>query len=152
MLHPLNKSRREQRTESMLSNQYLSLCRFLADCLVSMQVAVLSARGLFLGYREAGSRLTSALHMIHNWHHGFSISGSFVDVLNLHDLEKLRRRRRHLKQTPCRPRHLSTNACFILYVYHILSSHRNPTQTTLTNQSESGGGASLTRQRRSISE
>lgn len=65
-----------------------------------MQVAVQSVRGFLLEHSGARGRLTSALHVIHDRHHGLSISGSFVDVLDLHDLERLRRRRESLGGTP----------------------------------------------------
>lgn len=71
---------------------YLSLSMFLAECLVSVLMAVLSARWFFLGHWKTWCRLTSALHMIHHWHHCFSVSGSFIYVFNLHHLEWLRRK------------------------------------------------------------
>lgn len=69
---------------------YLLMFLFLAKGLVAMLVAVMFTRRLFLGHGGTWSGLTPTLHMINHRHHRFGISGPFVDVLNLHDLGKLR--------------------------------------------------------------
>lgn len=77
---------------------YLSLS--LAECVVLMLVAWLSAQRFLLGRRVARSRLTSALHMVDDRHHGVNVGGSFVDVLDLQDLVRLVTQVQHKVQPP----------------------------------------------------
>lgn len=63
----------------------------LSDCPVSEVMAMLPAGRLFPGHQQTRYVLTSALHMINHRHHRFSIHGSFVYILDLHDLEVLKR-------------------------------------------------------------
>lgn len=76
----------------------------LSDCPVSEVIAVLPAGRFFLGRRQARYILTSALHVVDHRHHHFSIHGSFVDILDLHDLGVLKRCRKGEE-------HLSASAC-----------------------------------------
>lgn len=55
---------------------------------------MLPAGRFFLGRRKTRDVLTSALHVVDHRHHHFSIHGSFVDILDLHDLEVSKRCRK----------------------------------------------------------
>lgn len=75
----------------------------LSDRPVSEVMALLPAGQFFPGRRKTRYVMTSALHMVDHRHHRFSIHGSFVDILNLHDLEVLKRCRKGEE-------HISTSA------------------------------------------
>lgn len=71
---------------------------------VSEVMAVLPAGQFFLGRRQTRYVLTSALHVVDHRHHHFSIHGSFVDILDLHDLEVWKRCRKgeeHISAPVC---------------------------------------------------